>query len=114
MSSWSRGSRAADKPVDPYWSLWGKLKSRVRKDHEAGEMPDVGGGVVGEAGITYYENRAPLKLPKRGIAVDYDGKSLLILGREKPVNGDHHAVNALRKLDNDDGYFARTTNGQQP
>jgi hypothetical protein len=114
-------AKPTGKAPDPYWSLWGRLKSRHGKDEavreEVNDLPDVGSRFYDEMAAEIQEDhehdrRVP-RLPRRKVELDYDGRNLRILlpGLEevaKPVHSDTHAVNTLRKLDTDDAYYART------
>jgi hypothetical protein len=100
--------------VDPYWSLWGRLKSlsreeaRLARQIEAALEDDGFSAECALENIEYrqeeLDRRTPL-LPVRRVEVHYDGAALWIGQRKKRVNGDAHAVNALRKLDTNEGYW---------
>lgn len=111
-----RAAKESAQPKDHYWSLWGTLKARHRRDEAAEEEFSEAlehGSFVAECVAEYHDARrrpAPV-LPNRRIRVEYDGEALVIGGRRKPVKNDAHAVNTLRKLDTDDAYF-RQFHGQ--
>ena len=89
--------------TDPYWSLWGKLKSRLRRDQlvqdEAETLMEPGVNLLDEiAGELLDEHRVrrdALVLPTRKVPVEYDGTHLIIGSQRKRINSDAHAVNSL-------------------
>ena len=78
------------KPVDPYWSLWGCLKSQDRRWRVIEESDDMkaGGGWRYKCAVAaHIVVNPPNSSWKTNIA--------------KKVKDDRHAVNCLRKLDTD-------------
>ena len=101
------------KPVDPYWSLWGCLKSQDRRWRVIEESDDMeaGGGWRYKCAVAAQEEVEAERhdLPVTGLSVSYDGEHIVVnppnsswkTNIAKKVKDDRHAVNCLRKLDTD-------------
>ncbi len=117
--------RAKPKPpgrsVDPYWSLWGRLKSQHRrlKAIETSDDMEAGGGWWYKCAVAEHEEveAEEYHLPATGVLVNYDGECIILYAPNpswsgnivKSINGDSHAVNFLRKVDTDPEYLKLQT-----
>ena len=91
---------------DPYWSLWGKLKSYERKTVEIDSVYDREFRVADEFAGALADGLGTLTLLKRKLEVVLSAGQIFVAGcKIKTVNGDQHAVNYLRKIDTDDSYY---------
>jgi hypothetical protein len=107
------------KSVDPYWSLWGRLKSQHRrlKAIETSDDMEAGGGLRYKCAVADYEDveAEEYHLPVSGVSVSYDGECVVLFAPDpswasnivKSVKSDSHAVNFLRKMDIDAEYLNR-------
>jgi len=95
------------KPTDPYWSLWGRLKSEERQITDIRELDNYivekfGSQLSEEIEDQYSSNR----LPQTKFRCRLVGDTILVGSVWKLVRGDVHAVNFLRKFDTDADYRA--------
>ena len=108
------------KPVDPYWSLWGRLKSQNRRSKAIEESDDMeaGGGWRYKCAVAAQDevDAEEYHLPVTGLSVSYNGEDIVVSAPNsswtsnivKKIKDDRHAVNFLRKLDTDADYLNRT------
>jgi hypothetical protein len=88
------------KTLDPYWSLWGRLKSHYQQTQHIlnSDEYDEGGGMCYKIAQAELEelNEKIFVLPVSRIKVTYDGSTI----NGHKVTCDIHAVNYLKKIDN--------------
>lgn len=112
-----RNARPAptERHIDPYWSLWGRIKSDERRLQRANDMHRDADEIDGYIGDCLHEKANEIEqlvdegqcLPIRRLTVSVDLATNIISvgGIDKKYRSDSHAVNFLRKLDTDDSYF---------
>ncbi len=105
------------RPVDPYWSLWGRLQSQYRrlKAIEMSDDMEAGGEWRYKAAVAEYDEVEAEEnhLPVTGLSVYYDCEAIVVFAPNpswrgnivKKVKNDRHAANYLRKLDTDPDYL---------